>query len=308
MPGQPCGLLPGVGQHGHERGHARAEHAEKQQHGVHNAGRAQPAGEVEHGQRGLRALRARGQRGKHAECDRQQQHAAEHGAPDGGAGFLQVARQRGEDAHGGEEIVGRVVHGARGPAAEHGVRVPGGEGRGGQPRAVQPDARDDERGHDHARHGDREHRHHAAETKISRRRDEHARDGRAQPHRQTEHLLAERADAGGHDAHDAEQQRRRQHADGRAQPRDVRAHDQRVHRLDTGACAQPQEQHAGAAEQYDREHEPQQPPRAERAEILPQLLPGHVPRAEKAPGKRQRQPQRADLLLHDDLLPPKLSR
>lgn len=75
-----------------------------------------------------------------------------------------------------------------------------------------------------------------------------------------------------------------------------------------GARTQPQEQHAGAAEQHDREREPQKPPRAERAEILPQLLPGHVPRAEKAPGKRQRQAQRADLLLHDDLLPPKLPR
>lgn len=308
VPGQPRGLLPGVGQHGHERGHARAEHAEKQQHGVHNAGCAQPAGEVEHGQLCPDALRTHGQRGEHAERDRQQQHAAEHRAPDGGAGFLQVARQRGEDAHGGEKVVGRVVHGARGPVAEHGVRIPGGKGRGGQPRAVQPDARDDERGHDHARHGDREHRHHAAETEIRRRRDEHARDGRAQPHRQAEHLLAERADAGGHDAHDAEQQHRRQHADDRTQPWDVRTHDQRVHRLDAGARAQPQEQHSGAAEQRDREHEPQKPPRTERAEILPQLLPGHVPRAEKAPGKRQCQPQRADLLGHDDLLPSKLPR
>ena len=214
-----------------------------------------------------------------------------------------MVRQRGENAHGGKEIVGRVVHGARGPVAEHGVCVPGGEGRSGQPCAVQPDARNDERGHDHARHGDCEHRHHAAETEIRRCRDEYTRTGRTQPHRQTEHLIAERTDSGGHDAHDAEQQRRCQHTNDRAQPRDVRAHDQRVHCLDAGARAQPQEQHSGAAEQGDREHEPGQPPSTERAEILPQLLPGHIPRAEKAPGKRQRQPQCADFLLHDDLLP-----
>ena len=55
----------------------------------------------------------------------------------------------GENANGGKEVVGRIVHGARDPAAEHGVRAPAGEGCGGQPGALQPDARDDERRDDH---------------------------------------------------------------------------------------------------------------------------------------------------------------
>lgn len=103
--------------------------------------------------------------------------------------------------------------------------------------------------------------------------------------------------------HDAEQQRRRQHADKCAQPRNVRAHDQRVHRLDAGACAQPQQQHTRAAEQRDRKRKPQKAVRAERAEILPQFLSGHIPRAEKAPGKGQTQPQSTDFPLHT-IFPP----
>ena len=248
-------------------------------------------------------FRARRQCAQHAERDRKQQHAAEQRAPAGGAAAFQMLRHRGENAHGGKEVVGRIVHGARDPAAEHGVRAPAGEGCGGQPGALQPDARDDERRDDHARYGNGEHRHHTADAEICRRRDEHAHDRRAQPHRQAEHLAAERADAGRHDAHDAEQQRRRQHADKCAQPRNVRAHDQRVHRLDAGACAQPQQQHTRAAEQRDRKHKPQKAVRAERAEILPQFLSGHIPRAEKAPGKGQTQPQSTDFPLHTIFLP-----
>ena len=43
--------------------------------------------------------------------------------------------------------------------------------------------------------------------------------------------------------------------------------------------------------------------RAERAEILPQFLSGHIPRAEKAPGKGQTQPQSTDFPLHT-IFPP----
>lgn len=70
-----------------------------------------------------------------------------------------------------------------------------------------------------------------------------------------------------------------------------------------GACAQPQQQHTRAAEQRDRKHKTQKAVRAERAEILPQFLSGHIPRAEKAPGKGQTQPQSTDFPLHTIFLP-----
>ena len=119
-----------------------------------------------------------------------------------------------------------------------------------------------------------------------------------------EHLLEQRADPGGHNAHDAEQQQRGECADRRAQPRNVRPDEQRVHRLDSRARGQPQQHETHAAEQRERGGQPRQPHAAERAEILPQLLPGHIPRAEKAARERQRQPRAADFPFHS-AAPPK---
>ena len=55
-------------------------------------------------------------------------------------------------------------------------------------------------------------------------------------------------------------------------------------------------------EEYHFNIKPQKAVRAERAEILPQFLSGHIPRAEKAPGKGQPQPQSTDFPLHTTFL------
>ena len=57
------------------------------------------------------------------------------------------------------------------------------------------------------------------------------------------------------------------------------------------------------AEKKHSQRKPQKAVRAERAEILPQFLSGHIPRAEKAPGKGQPQPQSTDFPLHT-IFPP----
>ena len=257
-----------------------------------------------HRQLRCKTLRRGGQRAQHAQRNEREQRAPAQHAPAGGGLSLELRGERREDADRREEIIRRVVHGGEKPVAEHGVFAAAGEAYRVRPRAVQLHAANGERRDDEARHRHGEHGHHAAQTEPGAHRDERNGPGAAEPRGHAEHLLEQRADPGGHNAHDAEQQQRGECADRRAQPRNVRPDEQRVHRLDSRARGQPQQHETHAAEQRERGGQPRQPHAAERAEILPQLLPGHIPRAEKAARERQRQPRAADFPFHS-ATPPK---
>lgn len=166
-------------------------------------------------------------------------------------------------------------------------------------------AAEEQRERDDHRHDERKGSHRAAQAPQRHECHEHSHQRPAEPRRQREKLLEQRAAAGVHDRYDAEEQDQLQRRRQLPQPRQpLPRHEHRVHLRDAGAGNDVHQRQPKHRQQRHRRKHAEQSPAAERAEKLPQLLPRHIACAEKGACKGQADAARVPLLLFQIRSPP----